>query len=152
MSSFNQNNKNNKNNNQILFSQNIQHLKSIIYNNNQSKTLRLLASLDYLDKLLSNYLQTQDNILFYYVLGVFGWIFNREKSLIMVMMVAMVSCRKPEKMVELLRVKGVDVGSLEGRVMVSVFVSLYMCMNCLIMIFMIIKPLKKCLNRDRPIA
>ena len=70
----------------------------------------------------------------------------------MVIVVAMVSWRKPDEVVRLLRVKGVDVGSLEGRVKVSVFVSVYMCISCLIMIFMIIKPLKKYLNRDRPIA
>jgi hypothetical protein len=39
-----------------------------------------------------------ENIGLYYLLGIFGWLFNREKSLLMALTVGMNAYYQPEKM------------------------------------------------------
>ena len=90
------------------FDESIKRLSFKIKDRELTRTSRMLARLDYFDKVTSNYLQTTENVGLYYLLGIFGWLFNREKSLLMALTVGMNAYYQPEKMFKQLDVVGYD--------------------------------------------
>jgi hypothetical protein len=63
-----------------------------------------MAKIEYLDKVLSNYISCSENKVLYYVLGMFGWFWNREKSLIMASFVPVATWIWPDKIFELMQI------------------------------------------------
>jgi len=57
---------------------------------------------------------------------------------------------QPEKMFRMLDVTGYDYKDRLVRFKLAIFTFVYVCITCLVMIFGIIQPMKKYLNRDRP--
>ena len=142
------------------FNKKIKQLQKDFSDPNLSPLNRFLSRIDYHDRIWSNRLASLDYVLLNYVLGLYGWLFNREKNFHMAALVVWATWTWPNAMLRCLNISeaqlksdyNLEISDTAFKVKLGLFAFLYLFLTCVTMILLVTQKLKKAFFRDRPLA
>ena len=103
--------------------------------------------LDYYDRSISRQFSLIDNIFLNYLLGFFGWVFNREKCFLFQFLINYHNYNHPERVTKYLGIKLSDQELLDNRLKLQVFHCIYTCLTVLSMVYGFTNQLKVYFSR-----